>query len=1008
MADKDYPNEYLQDFWKTLWHVDVYKDQKQLYEQAVVNGYLADGDKYSTIQPYFDKNAAKFKITGEEYKIADNRNISVNNATAGRKGGGENIIGFDDLFKYLTGKEFGKLSKKEVGSSEETAILNPNLMGPGIKYQIKVFDDKGNVKGNNELPDFVGNSIALFVDTTSHLAELLENYKKKGKDIIYAYTREIESDPADKTTYLSIGEKNKEQFYFEEVPPTNPTTVEYQPFTKTDGLSYFYCKYPVFLNYYGIKDDKKKTLKVQLSYLKGDKLVDVPEGANVAGAFSRIQSSIKNILGFKDAKEKLEISFISKHHGDVAQSLVKFRDVKLECPKNNSKLNSADYKAVFVSIDCNAIIKALTIGVPFIFMYPPDKKRIIVWKNESLNSPEEQYSSEKKYTLDQNTRFLEKQSKYNDKIEIIISSRKNLNDIITEKLKIDINKAEIEAGTLETIANKYKDYLKLGITIATLIKYVPKLDANIVKLESKGFEEDVKAVDESADDFIKKIEKLKEIQKKISDKESDFKIPEAYTTVQVVEGEELKTVSFEKDVRLEFIEVPKSEPAKKKGVVTLANKELEKTTKEFAKIRAGKEYSFKRGDNRVQEMWETTNLAYNYGDFSIESLLCRFGTKLNNSWAFDIINYIYTSINSYNEEYAKSLIDKIVKIVDYIPKSIQDSKKPEKWDTFRFGMELIELGELAKRSPTAVAPAEAASVAEGEVTVGGKRKLRRGGQTQVMLEQPSIEQKVETEEVEEERDEEDILLDAVTIELNDIYNHLKFMNTMIFLNKYKDNLSKVDFERYGLQAFNSFFQSVFSGKGDNDNKYYVPSSEFTTRSRLVQGVTTGGAETFTFLDEGSIKAIISFPKKAQETLPAEQVFDDKASFYTTMFSPILFYEQLISEDESVEKLDKELQNSKFQLEKRVERIKTRFKRKFTTKGLKTPQKENATKSLITAEDALKKIDDILKIINDSDQDEWAKEYSPTTNKESAGGRRLRKFKTYKKRRTNKKKTLKRF
>ena len=49
-----------------------------------------------------------------------------------------------------------------------------------------------------------------------------------------------------------------------------------------------------------------------------------------------------------------------------------------------------------------------------------------------------------------------------------------------------------------------------------------------------------------------------------------------------------------------------------------------------------------------------------------------------------------------------------------------------------------------------------------------------------MLEQPSVEQKVETEEVEEERDEENILLDAVTIELNDIYNHLKLMNTMIF------------------------------------------------------------------------------------------------------------------------------------------------------------------------------------------------------------------------------------
>ena len=77
----------------------------------------------------------------------------------------------------------------------------------------------------------------------------------------------------------------------------------------------------------------------------------------------------------------------------------------MKCPKNDKPLNSANYKAVFVSIDCNAIIKALTIGVPFIFMYPPDKKRIIVWKNESLNSPEEQYNSERQYTLDQNARF---------------------------------------------------------------------------------------------------------------------------------------------------------------------------------------------------------------------------------------------------------------------------------------------------------------------------------------------------------------------------------------------------------------------------------------------------------------------------------------------------------------------------------------------------------------------------------------------------------------------------
>ena len=62
-------------------------------------------------------------------------------------------------------------------------------MGENKNYQIKVFDDKGNIQGNNDLPDFVGNSIALFVDTTSHLSELLENYKKKEKIYLCLYTR---------------------------------------------------------------------------------------------------------------------------------------------------------------------------------------------------------------------------------------------------------------------------------------------------------------------------------------------------------------------------------------------------------------------------------------------------------------------------------------------------------------------------------------------------------------------------------------------------------------------------------------------------------------------------------------------------------------------------------------------------------------------------------------------------------------------------------------------------
>ncbi len=993
MAEGEYPNEYLQDFWKTLWHVDVYKDQKHLYDQKVVNSYLLDDGKYMKTQP-IESTLSDYSLKGQL--------ISKKDTIAGRKGGGDNVLGFDNLFKYLTGKEFGELTKQKPGF-EANSILNPTIMGDGIKYQIKVFDDKGNIGTENKLPEFIGNNIALFVDTTSHLSELLENYKKSGKDIIYAYTREIESDPADKTTYLTIGKGNQTDFYYELPPPVNPEIVEYPQFTKKDGLSYFYCKYPIYLKYFGIKEDKKKTLKVELSYKKGDKVVTIPEGANVAGAFSKVQSSVKSILGFKDNSEKLEMCFISKHHGDVAQSLVKFRDVKMECPSTDASINTADYQAVFVSIDCNAIIKALTIGVPFIFMYPPDKKSIIVWKNESLNDPKLQYESEKAYTLEQNKRFLDKQKKYNETIEEIKKNTINLNSVIADKLSIDISKDEIEGMTLDNIANKYKDYLKLGITISTLIKYVPKPTEDITSLDNPGFESEIDTIDKSEDEFSVKLSKLKDIQMKISARDSDFKIPVEYTTIKLVDGNELKTVSFENDVHMKFTEVPKSKKGSQKSE---AERKEEETTKGFAKVRAGKDYSFKQGDRRIENMWETTNLIYNYGDFSIESLICRFGTKLNNSWAFDIINYIYNNIESYNVDYAKNIIDRLYKIVLYIPESIQTKGKPKKIDTFRFGMDLLGLRELLP-----------------PVTTGGNRKLRRGGvitsgPTQVMYETPT-DKKVEVsplpvtvEEPVEPREEDDIVLDAINIELSDMYTHLKFMNTMLFLDKYRDNLSKNDLERYGLQAFNSFFQKVFSGQGENDNKYYVDTTEFTRRSRLVTNPQIGGAETFTLFDDSTIKGIIAMSKKGTIELSEIEVFDDKAPFYTTMFSPILFYEYILSIDisKNIEAEKTKSQGIQSRLVSLRGKIGTRSPIRFGFKSKNTAYRnpEKIQKRIEEAEETIKKIEDIIKIINESNQDEWTKEYSQTTGNQSAGGRRLRKFKTYKKSRTNKKKTLKRF
>jgi hypothetical protein len=60
-----------------------------------------------------------------------------------------------------------------------------------------------------------------------------------------------------------------------------------------DGMSYFYCKYPVFLSNDGIREIKKYNLKSTLSYIRdravgGDgKTITIPDGANIAGAVTK-------------------------------------------------------------------------------------------------------------------------------------------------------------------------------------------------------------------------------------------------------------------------------------------------------------------------------------------------------------------------------------------------------------------------------------------------------------------------------------------------------------------------------------------------------------------------------------------------------------------------------------------------------------------------------------------------------------------------------------------------
>jgi hypothetical protein len=149
------------------------------------------------------------------------------------------------------------------------------------------------------------------------------------------------------------------------------------------------------------------------------------------------------------------------------------------------------------------------------------------------------------------------------------------------------------------------------------------------------------------------------------EKEAELVIPIQYRTL-MLQGFNLDTVSFEKEVILEFKKQQRDAAA---AVLPQAKERV-----------GAKPYNFSKGDRRVDDMWKVTDLSYNIGDTTFSSLVCRMDTKLNNSWAFDIIHYCY---NNLGDEYKNSFIQSLVNIVAEAPQTNQ--RKPPKIDTFTFG-----------------------------------------------------------------------------------------------------------------------------------------------------------------------------------------------------------------------------------------------------------------------------------------------------------------------------------
>ena len=644
------PNNALEDFWKTLWHVDVYKDHGNDYNANIINNLLPSS-VYTTTQEY---NSTSITIKD---RPAD-RNLGRN-------------IEFEDLFGHLTGKSYKELCKLDV-SSTDNVELNQTLLGPGVRYDIKIFDRNGNNMGEI----IQGDKVAMYIDTGSHIPEMMSTFKSQnnGSTLTYAYTREIESDPADKITYQTINKNltnkdNQSSFYYEMTAPNNPTIIPYTSFTPNDNMSYFYCKWPLFLEYNGPTDKpgtplnkRNYKLNVKLSYNRDGKAIKIEEGINIAGA---AKNALLKFIGIETPDLLKEMVFISKHHGDVAQSLVKFRNVKMINPGEEERaklareepatINTNNYKGAFVSIDVNAIIKALTIQMPYIFMYPPSKDKIIVWKNVTNITPKDRYIYQRDYTRGKIEQYLKNVNAYNETIAKINKNKEKYDTILTNKLK-----CEFDGGAafdpLDALVY-YKKLIQERFSLAVLSNYVPKNPLT----QYEGINDDNKEF-EIFNDFFNnhlKLDDLDIIIQKLKDKEAEFEkksslieIPKDYGNLDMFDGEGKAKVAVEKEVALSFKRVD--------------DKYIIKTSR------------------TVKNVWDYIDFNFIVGQgrgTMPESIQCRSGTKLNSSWGIDIIQYIYTELKLYNEKEAENFISCLRKIVD----QLDNDKK----NTFNFGLSLV-------------------------------------------------------------------------------------------------------------------------------------------------------------------------------------------------------------------------------------------------------------------------------------------------------------------------------
>jgi len=611
------PSADMEQFWRELWKGDVKKDQEGDYDEAIVNSL------FPVINSLLPPPPVGAPLSKEVLF-----NIAVKDQAD-------------------RGEVYGRLF---TGAVERVRIPLTDK-----QYAVKVFNIDSPTLAN-DVKEFLGaHNVAAYIDTSKHTDRLIASLDC-GDNLCFinAYTRASESDAAGKMNRnTSVDPTYRQRLFFEDANPANGGTqnITYPAYTPGVELSYFYCKYPVTLRQDLQTDRITGRLDVSMMYTKpaeGGRPVQtilVLEGANEAGAARKQKLLQQKGFNFTKAADMKEMVFLSKHHGDIAQVLDKCRAIPLENYDTAKRIYTANYKSCFISIDVNAITKAFTLNMDYIFFYRSIDNNLCIFKNTELDSIQAQVRSLKSELIGL-LRNIDVAA-YDINREALNIRRDRFNEISSRML----------AARYEITNINYINILRQGIQIAILSQYLTKENAAPIRLEYTeaviaAIPDDLPGMDEAAESqrLLASLFQLYLAKQTISQAHEKMKLPTHLLMNNIFDGDGLAQVSIEKDILFE--------------------------------LNAGRKIVKKTADN----IWKTIDITKDPRAFTLaESVLCRTGTKFNTQWGLDIILITHKRMMLYNPGLANMFIRGLLNFFN------RDPYRP----TILLGLNLINIDAAA-------------------------------------------------------------------------------------------------------------------------------------------------------------------------------------------------------------------------------------------------------------------------------------------------------------------------